>query len=158
MTRQEYYRDPSAPPAQSLLVTAHAVTRNGRGQVLLVRRVDNGRWELPGGRVEVSESPSVAVRREVNEEAGLRIEVTALAGIYSEPDHIVVYPGGAAFQLLSICFHAVAADDGPLRPDRHETSAAAWFDTAALTGLGIHPAMRRRLVDALSEPERAHYD
>ncbi|MFZ2119232.1 MAG: NUDIX domain-containing protein, partial [Pseudonocardiaceae bacterium] len=41
------------------------------GRVLLVRRADDGYWELPGGRVEVGESASAAVVREVAEEAGV---------------------------------------------------------------------------------------
>jgi mutator protein MutT len=52
------------------------VVRNG--QVLLIRRRNpplEGRWTLPGGRVEAGESLEAAVVREVLEETG--VEVTA---------------------------------------------------------------------------------
>jgi len=51
--RNEYYDDAEAPPANSMSPTAFVVARNRYGHVLLVRRVDSGNWELPGGRVEL---------------------------------------------------------------------------------------------------------
>jgi ADP-ribose pyrophosphatase YjhB (NUDIX family) len=93
MTRMEYYHDVAAPQARELLPAAFAIVRNGLGHVLLVRRADDGYWELPGGRVEVGESASAAVVREVAEEAGLTIKVTGLAGVYSDPGHVLAYRG-----------------------------------------------------------------
>jgi 8-oxo-dGTP pyrophosphatase MutT (NUDIX family) len=92
MTRVEYYHDVAAPQARGLLPVAFAIVRNGVGRVLLVRRTDDGYWELPGGRVEVEESASAAVVREVAEEAGVAITVTGLAGVYSDPGHVLAYP------------------------------------------------------------------
>ena len=63
----EYYQDPSAPRAQDVLPAAFAAVRNATSQVLLVRRMDDGNWELPGGRVEVGETAADAVTREVAE-------------------------------------------------------------------------------------------
>jgi ADP-ribose pyrophosphatase YjhB (NUDIX family) len=53
------------------------------GKVLLLRRAKspgNGFWSLPGGRVEFGESLHTALTREVEEEAGLEIDIVALAG------------------------------------------------------------------------------
>ena len=90
----EYYRDPWAPRAHDLLPAAFAAVRNDAGQVLLVRRIDDGNWELPGGRVEVGETARQAVVREVAEESGISIELTALSGVYSDPSHVLVDPDG----------------------------------------------------------------
>ncbi len=38
--------------------------------VLLVKERSDGRWTLPGGWVDVNESPSESVVREVREESG----------------------------------------------------------------------------------------
>src|SRR5207248_11651538 len=94
MARTEYYHDVAAPSARELLPAAFAEVRNGAGRVLLVRRADDGYWELPGGRVEVGESASAAVVREVAEETGVAIPVTGLAGVYSDPGHVLAYPRG----------------------------------------------------------------
>jgi ADP-ribose pyrophosphatase YjhB (NUDIX family) len=53
------------------------------GKVLLVRRARSpgkGFYSLPGGRVEYGESLHAALAREVDEEAGLKIEILGLAG------------------------------------------------------------------------------
>jgi 8-oxo-dGTP pyrophosphatase MutT (NUDIX family) len=158
MARIEYYHDVAAPRAQELLPAAFAIVRNGSGRVLLVRRADDGYWELPGGRVEVGESASAAVVREVAEEANVTIQVTGLAGVYSDPDHVLAYPHGArVYQQFAVCFHAVTSA-GDAQPDQDETSAAAWFEPHQAIQLIMHPAMRQRLTHAVAEPHRVHFD
>lgn len=154
----EYFHDEDAPQPDELLPAAFAVVRNDMGWVLLVRRADDGYWELPGGKVEVGESASAAAVREVAEETGVAISVTGLAGVYSDPGHVLVYPQGKrAYQQFAVCFHAVsAAHDAQF--DHHETTAAAWFDPEQATQLDMHPAMRQRLTDALTQPHRAYFD
>jgi 8-oxo-dGTP pyrophosphatase MutT (NUDIX family) len=39
-------------------------------------------WTTPGGRVEAGESPRLALKREVLEETGYRVEVGPLIGVY----------------------------------------------------------------------------
>ena len=156
---REFYRDPSAPRADDVLPAAFAAVRNAGGQILLVRRIDDGNWELPGGRIEVGESATQALVREVAEETGITIELTGLAGVYSDPSHVLVDPDGSVHQQLALCFHAVPVPAEPAelpRPDQIETVDAAWFDPAAVSGMVMHPAMRLRLDDAVTEPDLAH--
>ena len=158
MARVEYYYDVAAPRARAMLPAAYAVVRNGVGRVLLVRRVDDGYWELPGGRVEIGETASAAVVREVAEEADVAITVTGLSGVYSDPRHVLAYPDEEQiYQQFAVCFHAVTpARDA--QADHEETSNAGWFDAEHAQQLEMHPAMRQRLTHALVEPARAHYD
>jgi len=62
---------------QPLIVTAAIIRQDG--DVLLTRRlpgaVHGGRWEFPGGKLNDSESPSDCVKREIEEELGLDVEV-----------------------------------------------------------------------------------
>lgn len=157
---REYYQDPGAPRAHDLLPAAFAAVRNAAGQVLLVRRIDDGNWELPGGRIVVGETARQTVVREVAEESGIDISLTALSGVYSDPTHVLVEPDGSIHQQLALCFHAVPAGaiDQQPHPDGIETDAASWCDPAETANLTMHPAMRLRLHNALSAPHTAHYE
>lgn len=50
-------------------------------KVLMVQNLDNGRWSLPGGAVEMHETLAEAVVRETREETGLSIQVGELVGV-----------------------------------------------------------------------------
>ena len=45
-------------------------------------RADNHRWKPPGGILELSETITDGLRREVREETGLDVELVALTGVY----------------------------------------------------------------------------
>ena len=69
-------------PARPLIGVGVVVFKDDR--VLLVRRGKpprRGQWSLPGGRQRLGETVRAAAAREVAEEAGLTIEVTALLDV-----------------------------------------------------------------------------
>lgn len=49
MPKRDYYDDPAAPPANSLVVAVTAVVLDDIGRVLLIQRTDNDLWAIPGG-------------------------------------------------------------------------------------------------------------
>src|SRR5262249_61736051 len=53
-------------------------------------RLDNRRWEPPGGILQPDESIHDGLRREVWEETGLDIEPIALSGVYQNMPHGVI--------------------------------------------------------------------
>lgn len=59
-------------------VSVAGVVVDGDGKVLVIRRRDNGRWEPPGGVLEIGETFEDGVRREVHEETGLWVRVDRL--------------------------------------------------------------------------------
>jgi 8-oxo-dGTP diphosphatase len=63
---------------------AYALILDGEDRVLLVRAA-NGRFYLPGGRIEPSETPQQALAREVAEECGLTVRVTDPLGEALQP-------------------------------------------------------------------------
>ena len=67
-------------PRHSVSVAAAIV--NDDGQVLAVRRRDNGHWEPPGGVLELDETIQEGLVREVKEETCLQVEPEALTGVY----------------------------------------------------------------------------
>jgi ADP-ribose pyrophosphatase YjhB (NUDIX family) len=57
------------------------------GRVLLVRERSDGRWTLPGGWVDVNDSPAHAVEREILEESGFRARAVKLAALLDKNRH-----------------------------------------------------------------------
>jgi 8-oxo-dGTP pyrophosphatase MutT (NUDIX family) len=45
--------------------------QNTSGQLLLLKRVEDNTWDLPGGRIDKDEQPEETMRREIKEETGL---------------------------------------------------------------------------------------
>ncbi len=56
-------------------------------QILLVRELSDGGFTLPGGWVDVNESPSSAVEREVWEETGYEVKAKKLLALYDRNKH-----------------------------------------------------------------------
>ena len=109
-----------------------AVFRAVDGKVLLVRESLDGFWTLPGGWADVNDSPSSAVRREIEQEAGLRTQVTKLAALYDRNAHghpPSVHHGWKAFFLCEV-------EGGDLRGS-YETDAVGFFDPFALPPMSL---------------------
>jgi hypothetical protein len=49
MARVDYYNDPNAPKANSLVPSVTAIVPNEQGAILMVHKTDNDLWALPGG-------------------------------------------------------------------------------------------------------------
>ncbi|MGE0300115.1 MAG: NUDIX hydrolase [Dehalococcoidia bacterium] len=149
MGRVDYYHDPAAPKANSLVPSVTAAVRDEAGRILLIHKIDNDYWALPGGAMEIGESVADAAVREVQEETGVLIEITGLVGIYTDPGHVMAYDDGEVRQEFSVCFRARPISGDP-RQDGTETKAAKWVNAADVPALSIHPSMRRRIDDAMT--------
>lgn len=73
------YTDNLAHLSPILCVEA-AVFRDGK--ILLIQRRDDQTWCIPGGGLEVGESPTTGAERELWEEAGIRGKATRLLALY----------------------------------------------------------------------------
>ena len=60
-------------PAPRHSVSVAAVVVDDTDRVLVIRRRDNGAWQLPGGVLELNETPEDGMRREVSEETGVMV-------------------------------------------------------------------------------------
>jgi len=65
--------------------------RNSQRQILMQQRTyPYGKWGLPGGLMELGESPEDTTRREVQEEARLRVGALSLFGVYSGAEYLCI--------------------------------------------------------------------
>ena len=78
---------------------AAGVVAQRDGRILLVRRNHEpmlGRWSFPSGFVDAGEVVEEAAAREAFEEAGVRVRVDGLLGVYSTAGNPVVFVAYAA--------------------------------------------------------------
>ena len=143
MARTDYYRDPAAPKANSIVVAVTAFVLDKSDRVLMIRRTDSGLYAIPGGAQEIGETISQTVVREVKEETGIDVEPTDLIGIYTDPEHVIAFTDGEVRQEFSICFRA-RPTGGELRTS-NESSEVLWIDRDQLANLDMHPSIRLRI-------------
>jgi ADP-ribose pyrophosphatase YjhB (NUDIX family) len=148
MGRRDYYDDPQAPEANSLVPAASAVVVDGEGRILLHRRRDNGMWALPGGKMELGESVAQCAVRETKEETGLDIEVTGIVGIYSDPKHVFAYDDGEVRQEFSICLAARPVGGTVQASD--ESHEVRLFKSDEIESVPMVPSIRLRITDYLA--------
>jgi 8-oxo-dGTP pyrophosphatase MutT (NUDIX family) len=145
-TRSDYFHDPNAPEPNSMVPAAGGAVFDATNRILLVRRADNDKWALPGGKIELNESVLQAVEREIREETGLQVKVQSLIGVYSDPEHIIAYPNGEVrrqFFLLCRC----DLSSGSLATDS-ESTAIGFFSKEETATLNLSPSQRQRIDDA----------
>jgi 8-oxo-dGTP pyrophosphatase MutT (NUDIX family) len=146
--RIDYYNDPAAPKANSVVPAAVAVVARDDGAVLLIRRTDNGNWALPGGAIEMNESAAEAAIRETFEETGIQVEVTGLLGVYSDPGHVIHFTSNDEVRReFSVVLTARPVGGEPTMSS--ESSDVRWVAPADLAGYTMGSAMRKRVDDYL---------
>jgi len=64
------------------LAVGDAAVIDEEGHILLIRRADNGKWAMPGGALEVGETPAEGVVREALEETGVHCRAVSLVGVF----------------------------------------------------------------------------
>lgn len=109
-----------------------------RERVVLLRN-ERAEWELPGGRLEVGETPQECVAREVLEELNLEVRVGPLldSWVYE------VFPGSRVLVLAYGCF--VGDFDGMAHSVEH--SEAGYFGLDELGSIAL-PVGYARMVRA----------
>jgi ADP-ribose pyrophosphatase YjhB (NUDIX family) len=102
--------------------------------VLLVRERSDGGWTLPGGWVDVNDSPSHAVQREIREESGYEARAVKLAALFDKNNPVHGHPPGLQhiFKLFFLCELTGGAPAVSI-----ETDAVEFFPLDALPPLSL---------------------
>jgi ADP-ribose pyrophosphatase YjhB (NUDIX family) len=150
--RIDYYDDPSAPKANSLVPSVNVVVVNDAGEMLMIRRTDNDNWAVPGGAIDLGESVGQAAVRETREESGIECEITGIVGIYSDPKHVLVYTSNDEVrQEFSIVLKARPLSGQPTPSS--ESSEVRWAPESEINRYTMDRSMRIRINDYLARGE-----
>lgn len=107
-------------------------------RALAIQRRDNGHWEPPGGVLELEESPTDGVAREVWEETGVKVAVGNLTGVYKN----------LARGIVAMVFRCELEDGTPGPTD--ESVAVEWLTRDQIIER-VAPAYACRFLDALDD-------
>jgi 8-oxo-dGTP pyrophosphatase MutT (NUDIX family) len=115
--------------------------------VLLIRHTYRPGWHFPGGGVEKKESVLTALTRELDEEAGIKIDgKPELFGIYC---HTPVYPGDHV-----VLFVVRSWTQTRVPPANYEIAEQGFFQADALPE-GTHASTRARVAEVLHKTPRS---
>ena len=131
-----YQLNPLSPNPSSQIELPHSrLLRLDRKRGLIAQRPPEkhlgGQWEFPGGKIEANESPADALHREIKEELGCTLMITA-----SLPPVIHAYPE-ATIQLHPF-IATLSPDSSP--PHAYEHVALKWLNRTELAKATLAPA------------------
>ena len=102
-----------------------AVVRDGEGRVLLTKRAVppyRDRWVMPGGKIDLGEPITMALKREVREEVGLDVHIEGLVDIFE------IAPSEEHSTHYVILYYFATPRNSDLAPNPDEISAVVWAD------------------------------
>lgn len=123
-------------------IDIRAVVLNEEGAVLLVREKEDGLWSLPGGWVDIGESPSESVEREVREESGYEVRAVKLLALWDRNKH--AHPP-MPFHLYKIVLQCELLGGEPLVAST-ETDGVGFFSKDALPKLSLGRVTPQQIV------------
>ncbi len=86
--------------------------------------------------MESGESAAEACEREVWEETGLKVRVTRLIGVYSNPDQLIIYKDGNKVFMVVMSFEAEIIEGEIGLSD--ETTDFGYFSLAEMEAMPMH--------------------
>ena len=116
------------PVTERQRIAAYGLVRDADERLLLARAAPSltlrGRWFLPGGGVQHGENPPDSLRREIEEESGLKVSVGPLFEVLSD---VRTIPDGTSLHTVRLVYE-VESWEGTLRPEADGTTdAVEWF-------------------------------
>jgi ADP-ribose pyrophosphatase YjhB (NUDIX family) len=122
------------------------------GAILLVNELLDHKWTLPGGWADVNEAPSVAVVREIREEAGFETRAVKLLAVYdrTKQGHVPPHP----FSAYKLFFRCEITGGAPA--ESIETGGAAFFRENEIPELSlarVTPSQIARMFEHDRHPE-----
>lgn len=115
-----------------ILPAVAAIIFNQKGEVLLQRRKDVGKWGVISGHVEFGESVTDAILREIQEETNAKAAIKRFIGIYSSPLSQTYQYTGRTVQYVTSYFEVSLLQDIPPGFSNEETAELRYFPQDAI--------------------------
>src|SRR5271163_1790211 len=129
-----------APATRAVMAMSFPVSIKGvlleAGRVALLEN-ERSEWELPGGRLQAGEDPTICLAREFAEELGIKVAVKTIldSWVYE------VLPGQ---HVVIVTYGAERVDQAPMRLSREHCRLGS-FSIAEIDGLAIPEGYRRSI-------------
>jgi len=124
---------------------------NNAGLVLLIRRLDNGLWAMPGGCQDLGETAAECACRECLEETGFTIRLVKLLGVFSSCRYEYVNYPWKDNEFTHLLFQAEITGGEACPSD--ETTEVAFFPPDALPPLSDgHQLRLEHAFRAIADP------
>lgn len=122
-----------------------------QGRILMARETADGLWTLPGGWIDIGESPALAAEREVREETGYEVRAVKLAAVFDKLRHQHPPAPHHAYLVFFMCEML-----GGRARTSIETSEVGWFAQHELPPLSTGRSTESqiyRMFDHLRQPD-----
>ncbi|BAY23331.1 NUDIX hydrolase [Calothrix sp. NIES-2100] len=123
-------------------------------KILLVKEKVDGSWTLPGGWVDIGESPSNAIVREVYEESGYETRVVKLLAVYDRNHSRHGHPP-LEFHIYKLFFQCELIGGSP--KTSIETEEVAFFGEQEIPNLSLSrvvPSQITRMFEYYRNPDQ----
>ena len=110
-----------------------------RGSQVILLKNDRNEWELPGGRIELGETPEECVRREIEEELGLQVKVVQILDSW-------LYHIREGADVFIVTYGCLSEPGGEI-VSSSEHKAAGLFDLEEVPALTMPEGYKRSILD-----------
>lgn len=119
-----------------ILPSVSAIIHDEKGRLLLQKKVGSEGWSLPAGAIELGETPEAALKREVYEETGFKVESASLSHAFGGDEFRYIYPNGDQVE-YTVLMYRCEVRYPPEKPMDPETAELRFFNFADAPPLAL---------------------
>lgn len=136
---KDFFRDRTEYPTPN--VDVRGVLLNRKNEILLVQEQIDSKWTIPGGWCEIGYTPKENIKKEMQEETGLNVDVKQLLAVFDKKCHN--HPPQPHY-VYKLCYLCVCDNPEALNPN-FEIKQAKYFSIDALPELSEDRILKNQI-------------